>query len=76
MTHHHNIEISMRIKIFLCYFFVFFLILLDRTKFMRHLSLIQLLVAPMDLIDISLISIVLFISGVLFISPLKNGALS
>ncbi len=59
----------MRIKIFLCYFFVFFLILLDRTKFMRHLSLIRLLIAPMDLINISLILIALFISA------LKNGPL-
>ncbi len=54
-----SIEISMRIKIFLCYFFVFFLILLNLTKFMRHLFPIGLLIALMDLVNISMISMAL-----------------
>ncbi|PIT68091.1 hypothetical protein CER18_08300 [Bartonella tribocorum] len=53
-----NIEISMRIKIFLCFFFVFFLIFLRLSKiheghprFMRRFFPVWLLLAPMAVVQ-------------------------
>ncbi len=45
-----NIEISMIIKIFLCFFFVFFLIFLSHARFMRHFPTVWFLLVPMAVV--------------------------